>query len=163
MNEAKDKVEWCIQKKKGISIGIPNDILCSAYLNKARNSLKAMDLNLNANILDWAVETAYYARYQAVYALLQKCGIKSEIHDCSIAVCKFIFKEYFSEEFFEELEKAKEQRINLIYYTDRLVPRSEIEENIRKAPLFILEIEKFLERTKPNQIKEWRALLKSLL
>ena len=43
--------------------------------------------------IDWISTTAYYARYFAFYALLQKCGIKSEIHDCTISLMSFLFVE----------------------------------------------------------------------
>lgn len=39
---------------------------------------------------DWITTTAYYARYFALYALLMKIGVKSEIHDCTIAIAKLL-------------------------------------------------------------------------
>ena len=103
MNDGLEKkVRWCVIQKKGVNLIEPNNILCEAYLKKARSSLRSMHINFNAKIGDWAVDTAYYARYQAVYALLQKCGIKSEIHDCSIALFHLLFEDSFSAELFEE-------------------------------------------------------------
>jgi uncharacterized protein (UPF0332 family) len=42
------------------------------------------------NETDWILTTAYYARYFALYALLTKIGIKSEIHDCTINLAKLL-------------------------------------------------------------------------
>ena len=32
----------------------------------------------------WKLIIAYYACYNALYALLMKCGIRCEIHDCTL-------------------------------------------------------------------------------
>src|SRR3989338_2684451 len=132
-DELKGKIVWCSRQKKGIKLELPNDNLCDAYLKKSKDSLKSMLLNMNANLLDWAVDAAYYARYHAIYALLQKCGIKSEIHDCSIMTIKYLFKDDISDKLIEELETSKRQRIDLVYYTNRLVPEKEIKNNIESV------------------------------
>lgn len=116
-----DRLAWCIRKKKGIRLVSPSKNLCDSYIKKAENSLVSMHLNFKAGITDWAVSAAYYARYHMVYALLMRCGIKSEIHDCSIAVARGLFRDYISESLLQELESAKVQRINMQYYTDRPV------------------------------------------
>ena len=121
-DELKGKIVWCSRQKKGIKLELPNDNLCDAYLKKSKDSLKSMLLNMNANLLDWAVDAAYYARYHAIYALLQKCGIKCEIHDCSIMIIKMLFNNKLSDGLLTELENAKISRVNLVYYTNRLGP-----------------------------------------
>jgi uncharacterized protein (UPF0332 family) len=49
-----------------------------------------MNATLQIKEIDWIATTAYYARYFALYALLMKIGIKSEIHDCSIAIARLL-------------------------------------------------------------------------
>ena len=106
--------------------------------------------------MEWAVDAAYYARYQAIYALLQKCGIKSEIHDCSLSLFRFLFRDSFDGEMFAQIEKAKEQRVDLTYYTNRLIPKEEIAKNIADAPDFTLAVEEFINKLTPDAIKEYR-------
>lgn len=125
-DDLKGKIQWCGKQKKGLKLIEPDENLSIAYLKKAETSLKSMHLNHEAKIYDWAVDAAYYARYQAIYGLLQKCGVSCEIHDCSIMVLRFLFAEFFDETLFTELEDAKDQRISLVYYTNRLVQQEKI-------------------------------------
>lgn len=161
-DELKGKIVWCGKQKKGITLIQPNENLCAAYLKKAETSLKSMQLNYQEKIYDWAVDAAYYARYQAVYGFYQKCGIACEIHDCSILLLRFLFSELFHESLFRELEKAKEQRINLVYYTNRLVPEEEIKKNIASASEFVLKIEEVILNIQSGKIQEIRQQLKEL-
>ena len=154
-----NKIDWCKKQKKGIVLIEVNDNISAAYLKKAHNSLKAMDLNYSAKIIDWAVDAAYYARYQALYALLQKCGVKCEIHDCTMVVFRFLFSEHFDETFFKEIEIAKEQRINMTYYTDKFIPHEEIKENVDNAPNFVLEIEKYIDGVSLEELQQLRSKL----
>ena len=62
----------------------------------------------------WDVIKAYYACYHALYAVLMKCGIKCEIHDCSIELMKNIGS--FSKEDYSLLIELKENRIQVQYY-----------------------------------------------
>ncbi len=103
-----EMVSWCFMQKSGIRIEKPNDQLCYAYLKEANVALTSMNVNRKADIRKWVIITAYYARYNAIYALLRKVGIRSEIHDCSIAVLKYLFSDIFDEKFFSELEQSKE-------------------------------------------------------
>ncbi|MBM3303759.1 MAG: HEPN domain-containing protein [Candidatus Aenigmarchaeota archaeon] len=160
-NELEGRIAWCARKKDGIRMVSPSDNLCDAYLKKANDALRSMRLNLADGIMDWTVDTAYYARYHAVYALLQKCGIKSEIHDCSIAAAWLLFREKMGEGMLRELENAKQQRINLTYYTNRLVTIAEIKKNAESAPAFVLAMEKIIsEFGGPEEIAKTRDILK---
>jgi len=147
------KLAWCRKQKHGIELIEPNENVSSAYLKKAHTSLRSMDINYKESILDWTVDAAYYARYQAVYALMQRIGVKCEIHDCTIELFRFLFNDSFDEKLFLELESAKEQRINLTYYTDRLVSVEDIKENVYSAPNFVLKVEEFLSTLTSSKIK----------
>ncbi len=76
-----------------------------------------MEVNAREGIQEWAVSAGYYARYFAVYALLQKIGVKAEIHDCTIALFNYLFHDEISPRLVEELKRAKEERIETQYYT----------------------------------------------
>lgn len=157
------RILWCIGQKKGLKITKPNSNLCNAYARKANNSLKSMELNMDAKLFEWAVDTAYYARYHAIYALLQKCGIASEIHDCSIAVVGLLFKEKLGN-LLNELETAKKQRIDVMYYTDRTVPEKDVKKNVQSAPDFVIAIEKIIsDLNNIDEISKIRSKLEKLV
>lgn len=105
-----DKLRWCCRQKRGISLVEPNDNLAKAYLKNASETLEKM------KILDgsWKIITAYYACYNALYGILQKCGIKSEIHECSIELMG-LFKQFSSEDCLL-LRELKDNRIDVQYY-----------------------------------------------
>ena len=102
-------INWCMKQKQGIRFGEPNDNLCTAYLKEADETLHVM-LTITGK---WKVVTAYYACYHALYALLQKLGITSEIHDCSLALMPLIG---FTKEQTVFMLKLKVERINVQYY-----------------------------------------------
>ncbi|MCK4814199.1 HEPN domain-containing protein, partial [bacterium] len=98
-----DKVKWCMNQKNGIKLVKPNENLCRSYMMKAKNALRSMNLNFKEDIDEWATSAAYYARYHMIYALLRKCGIKSEIHECTLEVAKFLFNEEITEDLLQEI------------------------------------------------------------
>jgi len=157
------KLLWCSRQKKGIKLVGPNENLCDAYIKKTRDSLRSMKLNADANIREWAVDAAYYSRYQAIYALLQKCGIECEIQDCSIMLLRFLFSDKLNEKMLKEMEKAKEQRINLVYYTNRILHEEDFRRNIESAPAFVLAMEKIISETTSGEIAEARKKLMKIL
>ena len=73
----------------------------------------------------WKLIIAYYACYDAFYSLLMKCGIKSEIHECSLELMELFS---FSDEeikYIQGLKKAREGnqyylKRNLLYYEDKV-------------------------------------------
>lgn len=157
------RILWCFRQKAGIGMEKPNDELCKSYLKEANDALVSMNANMKAGLKKWVIITAYYARYNAIYALLRKVGIKSEIHDCTIAVIKYLFSDYFKEEFFAELEESKEQRINLQYYTNRTVSESDYGRNIKSAPEFVLKAEKIIDQLTAEEINKAREKLNNLM
>ena len=161
--DLKSKILWCSKQNKGIKLVKPNDNLSDAYLKKSNNSLKSMNLNAGAELYDWAVDAAYYARYHSIYALLQKCGIVCEIHDCSINLIRLLFDDKLSEGLLKELENSKKQRVDLVYYTNRLLSIEEINKNIESAPKFMLTVEKIISELNVDDINKIRERLKRFL
>jgi len=163
MTPSDRRISWCLRQKKGIRMEEPNDGLCKSYLKEANDSLVSMNANMKAGLRKWVIITAYYARYHAIYALLRKAGIKSEIHDCSIALVKYLFSGIFDREFFAELEESKEQRINLQYYTNRTVSDSDYERNMTSSREFVLRVEKAIDSLTFQEISRARERLSDLL
>lgn len=114
-----DKLQWCCKQKRGISLVEPNDNLARDYLSNARKTLE----NMKKVDGDWRIITAYYGCYNALYGVLQKVGIKSEIHECSIELMG-LFEQFHLEDY-RMLKLLKDNRINVQYY---LKPPKPVEE-----------------------------------
>lgn len=85
-----DRLFWCFRQKDRIRIVEPNEDVSKAYLKKAISALNTMTAALKIRETDWIVTTAYYARYFALYSLLMKMGFKSEIHNCTISLGRYL-------------------------------------------------------------------------
>lgn len=159
--DPKAHVLWCLNQKKGIKLEEPNDNLCNAYLKKAKSALNMLSSASEKNEVDWIATTAYYARYFAFYALLQKCGIKSEIHDCTISLMHFLLVEenLVEEHFYNELELAKELRIDTQYYVAEELDREKLKQDSETASNFVLKIEEVIENLTGEQINQLRNKL----
>ena len=72
----KSHIIWCLKQARGIRLEGPNNNLCKAYIKKAISSLNMLESAMEKDEIEWICTTAYYAMYFAVYALLQKCGVR---------------------------------------------------------------------------------------
>jgi uncharacterized protein (UPF0332 family) len=154
----KNHVYWCCKQKRGIKLEDPNNNICKAYVEKAKSSLNMLDSAFEKDEIDWIAATAYYSRYFALYALLQKCGIKSEIHDCTISLMHFIFVEenIIEEQFYSELLLAKDLRIDTQYYVAEEIDKEKLKKDSMKAKKFVLRIEEAIDKITEEQIKKIR-------
>jgi len=104
------KIKWCCRKKGGIRLIEPNDNLSDKYIEEASQTIDMFEEADNK----WNVIKGYYACYNALYSILMKAGIKSEIHDCSIALMPLI--QGFFDQDIKFIERLKEDRISVQYY-----------------------------------------------
>jgi uncharacterized protein (UPF0332 family) len=118
---------WCFRQKRGIRITEPNPNLTKAYLKKATSALNTMTATIQINEADWTATTAYYARYFALYALLMKIGVKSEIHDCTINVAQLLANHgILPQKLVDDITEAKQTRIDTQYYVATDVSQKQI-------------------------------------
>jgi len=130
---------------------------------KAISALNAMNATLQIKETDWIATTAYYARYFALYALLMKIGIKSEIHDCSIAIARLLAeKGILNEDFVNDISNSKQIRIDTQYYIERELNKASTKRNAENARKFVLRIEKVIENITPNQTETIRKHIRNL-
>ena len=156
-----DLLAWCFKQKRGIRIIEPNPNLTKAYLKKAKSALNTMTAALQINEADWTATTAYYARYFALYALLMKMGVKSEIHDCTINVAQLLANHgILNQNLVTDIAEAKQTRIDTQYYVATQLNQKEIRKNAETARKFVLEIEQTIENITSKQINTIRTLLK---
>lgn len=158
---SKSHVSWCWKQKRGIKMEEPNNNLCNAYIEKAKSALNMLDSAIEKEEIDWIATTAYYSRYFALYALLQKCGIKLEIHDCTISLMHFPFVEenIISEELYAELLLAKDLRVDTQYYVTEQIDKKKLKTDSVTARNFVLKMEEIIENTTETQINKIRLKL----
>ncbi len=137
------ELDWCKHKKRGIEIAKPNENLAESYMKKSEDSIKMME---SAPSEDWKIVGAYYSCYQALYSLLQRAGIKSEIHACTIELMEFF---PFSKKEKEFVKDLKEKRENAQYYvTEETKLR-----NTDKVKQFVLKCKKIAEQENFERIR----------
>ncbi|MCD6398497.1 MAG: hypothetical protein J7L08_01115 [Candidatus Aenigmarchaeota archaeon] len=139
-----NKLQWCKNKKNGIRIVDINENLAKEYIKKSENSLKMM---AKAPSEEWKIVAAYYACYEALYSLLQKTGMKCEIHDCTIHMMKFFD---FNKEYINFLKNLKEKRINAQYYVAKNVKL----QNEKMVKDFVLKCKEILEKSDFRKIRK---------
>jgi uncharacterized protein (UPF0332 family) len=141
----------------------PNENLTKAYLKKAISALNTMNATVQIKETDWITTTAYYARYFALYALLTKIGIKSEIHDCSIAIARLLAENgILGEDLVNDISNSKQVRIDTQYYVGIELNQASIKRNVENARKFVLEIEKVIENITPDQTENLRKHIRKL-
>lgn len=131
----KEKLKWCFRKDSGLRLIEPSANLSVEYFKRADESL--VTLSEIETSKDWKVVAAYYAAYNALYALFMKCGIKSEIHDCTIeAISVFIEQNVLTTIDKQSMLELKDLRINSQYYiSTKPLTEEEVEEAAKKAKM----------------------------
>ena len=77
-----DKMRWCCKQKRGIELIELKPHLDESYMKESGEDFD----ELSSVGIKWKSIIAYYSCYEAFYSLLMKCGIKCEIHDCSLVL-----------------------------------------------------------------------------
>lgn len=151
---SKSHVFWCLGQKKGIRLEEPNDNLCGVYLRKAGSALNMLTSAIEKDEIDWIATTAYYARYFSFYALLQKCGIRSEIHDCTISLMHILLvdEHLIEERFYDEFQLAKDLRVDTQYYVAKELDEEKLRRDSAAARGFVLRMEEVIDGLSRNDI-----------
>jgi len=153
-----DKLKWCCNQKAGLKIDNPNDNLAREYLQSAEETLSVLqDIKGKSNI--WLATTKYYCEYFSIYALLQKIGIKCEIHDCTVEVAKLLEEiNIIPDGYSKKLEDDKDLRIDNQYY----LKNRPVDVNIKEISNFILTIKNKINSITFNEINKARDEIKKL-
>ncbi len=152
-----------MKQKRGVKLKEPNDNLCAVYHTKAKSALNMLTSATEKEEVDWIATTAYYARYFAFYGLLQKCGIKSEIHDCTISLMHFLFVEgrLIEKHFYTELQLAKDLREDMQYYVTEGLDKIKLKKDAETARSFVLKMEEIVDSITEEQINQIRDKIRS--
>ena len=153
------QIKWCCKKKNGISLVEPSKNLSLAFIEKAERSLEEMN---NAKYIESKLNFAYYAMYEAVYAVLQRIGVKSEIHTCTLEFMKVFLSEHFTPEECKFIEKSHDARNDATYYVNRKVKDQMANDMLKRASSYLIKCKSILDKITENKIKSVRDELKKL-
>ncbi|MEK6817629.1 MAG: hypothetical protein AABX80_02400 [Nanoarchaeota archaeon] len=153
------KLKWCCKQSAGLKIDEPNDNLAKEYLQSAEETLLVLqDIKNKSNM--WLATTKYYCEYFSIYALLQKIGIKCEIHECTIEISKLLEEiKIIPESYSKKLEDDKELRLDNQYY----LKNRPVEINVRELSEFILTIKNKVNSITLNEINKARDEIKRII
>ena len=145
------KIKWCSKQPKGVKLIELKPHLSKSYMKEADETLE----NVFSTKGKWKLITAYYACYNAFFALLMKCGIMCEIHDCSLELMELFG---FDTTEIDYLKKLKEDRIQTQYYLKEIFLGDE--SNVKE---FILKCKTVLHGLDSEKIEIIRARVKELI
>lgn len=148
------KLQWCFKIKEGLKIIVPNERLAKSYLEQAKASLLRAAKDLEEKDLFWATIAIYYAEYYALYAFLQRIGIKSENHACSILAASFLL----GEDKIKTINEHKEKRIDAQYYM-KVGKEKDVKAMLREAQYFVSYFDDLISNLTENEIKRYRDIL----
>lgn len=103
----------------------PNERIGSGYLKMAEEAFGTMDRERKESVR-FSISAGYYSIYYSLYAVMQKIGIRCDIHGCSLEFMKRFLSEFYSEKYFDLIDRALLVRRNLQYYVDRDVNKSDL-------------------------------------
>jgi len=143
------KISWCMNQTRGIRLTEPKPHLSRSYMEEADDTLE----NVFSSTGKWKLITAYYACYNALYSILMKCGIRCEIHDCTIALMEFFG---FTVSEIEYLADLKDDRIRAQYYLKDVQLKDE--DDVKR---FIIKCKSVLNDLDSEKINAVRKSLKT--
>ena len=150
-----EKINWCF-KVNGLKIIEPNLIVSKSYLEQSEKALSKVKSLIDENDFVWANSRIYYCAYYALLSFLYKIGIKSENHDCSIELIKFLFGKDFG------ISSYKENRIKSQYYF-KFSSKEELLNDYSKIKLFFVNFKKIIDLIKDKEIEEYRNKVKEMI
>ncbi|MFA6072819.1 MAG: hypothetical protein WC758_01790 [Candidatus Woesearchaeota archaeon] len=152
-------INWCLKQKNGLELVTANKNMSESYLSMAEESVKVLSNVSESDI--WTATMSYYIYYYSLYALMQRIGVKCEIHSCSIEFMNEYLKEFYDAEDIKEFELAFIARIDLQYYSNRSVDKAIIENSRKNCKLFYVKTKDILSKLREEQIQKIRKALKA--
>ena len=104
-----------LQQKEILQVQKPDPSEIEGHLLKSRHNLRFCS-QTKPEFYDWTITGCYYACYHAFYSLLQKAGIRCEIHDCTLELMKFFD---FNTDDLLFMQRLKSDRVAVQYYLEK--------------------------------------------
>ena len=150
----RERVKWCFGLRDGLKMVDPSERLARAYLWEAVSSLKRAEKNLADGDLLWTSVVAYYADYYALYAFLQRIGVKCENHACSILAATCLLGKGQT----SVIQEHKDRRIDAQYHM-RLGREAEVRNMLAEAKVFVAVFSRIVEDTSEEDVAAYRKQL----
>lgn len=131
--------------------------MSGSYLKMAEDTLDSLDKSESSKI--WTAAKVYYVFYYALYAVMLRMGVTSEIHACSIEFMKKYLIPPYSKKDVVMIKTAFINRNNLQYYVDRPVKQENIDMTKAYCMTFYTTTRNILATAKLSQIKSIRDRL----
>ena len=147
-----DKIDWCFSIKGGLKKIEPSERIALSYLTEAERSLSKVQRCIDEGDFLWASVRIYYCSYYSLYALLQRIGIKSENHDCSIELVDKLIGKNIK----EKMKLFKECRIDAQYFL-KVGQRNKLLKFYSDVKNFYLELNDFVKNITKEDVKEFRG------
>jgi len=160
MRDDKLYLKWCLRQERGIRLPCRLTISRRRIWRNHAMSLRSMEVNAQAGIEEWTVSASYYAKYFAVYALLSKIGVKSEIHGCTIALFGYLFSTVEYHHLVRELRQSKDDRVDVQYYSREL--EVNLTDLMQQTKQFVLQIEELIDGLNSEEVAALQKKLKEL-
>lgn len=148
-------LKWCFGLRDGIKVMEPSERLSVSYSQEARASLIRAGRNFADGDLLWATIVAYYAEYYALYAFLQRIGVKCENHLCSIMAASLLLGEHKV----QTIELHKSKRIDAQYYM-RVDKEEQVRAMLVEAKTFVALFDNIVSNLAEKDILGYREALK---
>jgi len=145
------KLVWCCKKKNGIELVEQKEHLNKSYLAESEEDFEEIE-----KVGDkWKVIIAYYSCYEALYSILMKCGIKSEIHGCTFELMNLFGFADDEKTFLIDLKEAREG--NQYYLKNNKLKQ---EKSVKE---FILKCKEISNDLNQDKIKEIRKVIENAI
>jgi len=150
-------LDWCGRQARGLTLIEPNENLAQEYLRNAEETLGLLG-QVEGRSRMWLATMKYYCEYFAFYALMMRLGVKSEIHDCTIAVARLLEAEaVLPKGSAARLAEDKQLRIDNQYY----LKNRDVELDHDSLARFVLEMKRLVTTLTDERIATLRHRLES--
>ncbi|MBN1377592.1 HEPN domain-containing protein [Candidatus Woesearchaeota archaeon] len=153
-----NKIKWCFSINKGLKKTKPSKRIAFSYLDEAEKTLSRIKELIEENDLVWASVRIYYCAYYSLYSFLQRIGIKSENHECSIMLVKKLLKE----KFIDRIDSFKDNRVDSQYYL-KTGNKDKLLSLYKKVKEFYLNFKEIVTNIKEEDIDNYLNKIKDYL
>lgn len=152
-----DKITWCCKQKRGIELIEPKEHLNKSYLLESEQDLMEIK-NVGEK---WKMIIAYYSCYGALYSIMMKCGIKSEIHECTFEFMKKCLTELYSEDDIKLIDDAFDYRNQTQYYPGKTFDEKKADNVKLKVSDFFIKSKEIIAKITEENINKIRGTIKN--
>jgi uncharacterized protein (UPF0332 family) len=150
-----NKLDWCFNVKGGLKEIDPSKEIASSYLEEAEKTLSKIKRCIDEEDFIWASVRIYYCAYYSLYSFLQRIGIKSENHDCSIELVNKLIQENIK----EKMEFFKKCRIDAQYYL-KVGQKEKLLKFYLDVKNFYLEFKDLVKNLNDSDVKKYKDNIK---